>query len=322
MYKNETNIGLPIAIWLASSGDYDLVPDPNVLSATSLQRPLRSLVLGRRIAQEQEIDIDQMIPAKLGSSVHYSVEQAWLNNYREAFKALGHPQSMIDRIVINPVKVKEGDIPVYLEQRRAKEIDGFIISGKYDLVIDGELHDIKTTKTYSYITGSSEGDYRLQGSIYRWLNPDIITGNVVNINYLFTDWSPLRAVADNDYPKSRCITKAINLYSLEETEVYIKERIASLKYYENASQDNLPECSAKELWADAPKWAYYKNPNNTTRATKLFDLEGDAQIRNAQDGGRGMIIKREGEVRRCLFCEARPICTQAELLKARGVLKV
>ena len=319
MYKNETDIGLPIAIWLASEGDYDLVPEPNVISATSLQRPLRSLVLGRRLVQEHDIDIDQLIPSKLGSSVHYSVEQAWINNYKEAFKALGHPQSMIDRITINPTKVKEGDIPVYIEQRRAKKIDGFIVSGKFDLIVNGELHDIKTTKTYSYITGSNEGDYRLQGSIYRWLNPDIISGDFVHINYLFTDWTPTRAIADPDYPKSRCITKPISLYSIEETEVYIKKRIADLKYYEDMDQEELPQCTMKELWQDLSKYALYRDPNKTQRATKL---ENDAMIHNATKyGGKGLIIKREGQVRRCHFCEAKGICTQAEELEARGLLK-
>jgi hypothetical protein len=325
MFKNETGIGLPIAVWLASSGDYDLVSEPNVISATSLQRPLKSLILSKRMVLEQEMDIDEIIPAKLGSSVHYSVEIAWKNNYISALEALGHPMSMIHRIAINPEQKSQypsDTIFVHIEQRKAKEIDGYIISGKYDMVIDGELHDIKTTKTYSYITGSNEGDYRLQGSIYRWLNPDIITGDFVHINYLFTDWTPTRAVADPDYPKSRCITKPISLYSIEETEAYIKKRIADLKYYEGKDQEELPQCTMKDLWQELPKYALYKDPNKTQRATKLFDLENDAMIYNATKcGGKGLIIKREGQVKRCIYCEARSICTQAEELEARGLLK-
>lgn len=325
-YKNETNIELPLAVWLASGQDYDLIPDPNVISATALQRPLRSLVLSRRLLVEAEIDIDTLIPAKLGSSVHYSAEMAWKNNYAEAMRNLGYPENVIERTVVNPKTPKmygADTIDVYIEQRTNKEIDGFIVSGKYDFVIDGELHDIKTTKTYSYITGSSEGDYRLQGSIYRWLNPEIVLGDHVHINYLFTDWSPLRAAADTTYPRSRCLVKKLQLHSIPETEQYIRDRLAAIRKHELLPQSGLPQCSMKELWQELPRWAVYKNPEKTQRATRVFDLEQDAMTYNATScKGAGMIVKREGEVKRCHFCEARPVCTQAESMQLQGILKV
>lgn len=324
-FKNNSNISLPVAVWLASNADYDLLPDPNVLSATTLQRPIRSLILSRRLYQEQEVDLEMTIPAKIGSAVHYAAEMAWKNDYPSAMRNLGYPENTINRVVINAPR--ESDYPddsifIYIEQRIAKEIDGFIISGKFDFVIEGELHDLKTTKTYSYITKSNEGDYRLQGSIYRWLNPDIITGNHVHINYIFTDWTPTRAMADPEYPKSRVLTIPIQLYSLQETEAYIRERIALLKKYENAAQSEIPLCSPRELWQELPTYAVYKNPQKTARATKLFDLAQDAmQFNAAECKGQGLIVKREGNVKRCLFCEGRPVCTQAESLQLKGLLK-
>ena len=325
MYKNETGIDLALAVWLASSSDYDLVPDPNVISATSLQKPLKSLILERQMVIENEVDIAHVVASKIGSSIHYSVEQAWTNEYKTVLANLGHPQSMIDRIIINPddrSKYASDAIFVYLEQRRAKEVDGYLVSGKFDLVLDGELHDIKTGKTYSYTTGNNEGDYKLQGSIYRWLNPDIITGHVVHINYLFLDWSPMRVLADPDYPRHQCVTKAIPLYSIEETEMYIKQRLADLKYYEGKDQDQLPECTMKELWQELPKYALYRDPNKTARATKLFDLQNDAQIYNATKcKGKALIIERKGKVKRCHYCNARPVCTQAEQLELQGLLE-
>ena len=44
MLKNEHNISLAVAVWLAASGDYDLVPDPKVISATTFLKPIKSIV--------------------------------------------------------------------------------------------------------------------------------------------------------------------------------------------------------------------------------------------------------------------------------------
>lgn len=325
MFTNKTNIPLPLAIWLAAPGSYDLIPNPQTISATSLQKPLRSLVLSRRIVRETEVDLDDLLASKLGTAVHEAVENAWLRDYEKAFFNLGYPISAIEKFVVNGNQKEnypKDSIFIFLEKRTSKELDGFIISGKFDVVIDGQLHDIKTTKTYSYIADSNTEDYRLQGSIYRWLNPDLIKEDTLIINYLFTDWSPLKALADKEYPKSRCLEKHIPLYSIQETETYIKNRIAQIKKYESVDQEELPLCSLEELWQEPTKYALYADPNKTSRATKLFDDLGSAQIHNnTKCKGKGLIVKREGAVKRCIYCDARSICTQAEQLQLKGLLK-
>ena len=60
-----------------------------------------------------------------------------------------------------------------------------IVSGKYDLVLDGQLSDYKSTSVWTYIYGSKVEDYIKQGSIYKWLSPDKITSDYININYIF-----------------------------------------------------------------------------------------------------------------------------------------
>ena len=318
MYKNETNIPITIAVWLASDGDYDLKPDANVISATTLLRPLRSIVLSRRIEEQGEIDVDDVVASKLGSATHTSIEQAWLTSYREALKALGHPEGMIESIALNPEKNEPDKTNIYIERRTAKEIDGFVISGKFDFVVDGVIHDIKTTKTYTYISGSNNEDYRKQASIYRWLNSKLATEDYFYIDYIFTNWSPLEAKAKSDYPPARCVSKKFQLASLEETEMFIRKRIQDIKYYDPIAQEDLPECGPLDLWQSPTTWAYYKDVNKTTRATKLFDNHADALRYSA---GRGMIIERKGEVRRCTYCNAKSICLQADKYRAEGRLK-
>jgi hypothetical protein len=103
---------------------------------------------------------------------------------------LGIPQHVIDKIRVNPDT--PGDDPrfdVYLEQRSKKTVGKWTISGKFDFVHEGRVKDIKTTKTYNWIKGSNDEKYMIQGSIYRWLNPEIITDDFVDIMMIFTDWS-------------------------------------------------------------------------------------------------------------------------------------
>jgi hypothetical protein len=195
------------------------------------------------------------------------------------------------------------------------------VHGKFDMVYEGEVNDVKTTKTFSYIKGDNVKDYRLQGSIYRWLNPDIITSDSIAIQYLFTDWVAHRAKADADYPQTRMLEKRYPLFSISETEYFLKEKLNLLERYENEDQALLPECKSKELWQQPTRYAYYKNPEKTTRATRVFDSRDDAFVYMGQNGGKGKVVERPGEVKRCLFCPARSICSQAERLQQEGLIK-
>lgn len=123
---------------------------------------------------------------------------------------LGYPESVIERVIINPEpeELQSNSIPVYLEQRVEKKLGPFTISGQFDLVLDGELNDYKSTGVYGFMNGSNDEKYRIQGSIYRWLNPQIITSDCMCIQYIFTDWSGLRASIEKakGYPQSRVVT--------------------------------------------------------------------------------------------------------------------
>ena len=323
MLTNKTEIPLPVAVWLAANSDYDLSPDPAVISITTLQKPLRAIVLARRMLQAGELDIDLLVASKLGTAVHSAIEDAWLRNHRQALQDLGYPEGMLNRLLVNPEQPPVADqLAVYLEQRTSREIDGWLVSGKFDIVIDGKLYDIKTTKTYTWINGSNNRDYVLQGSGYRWLNPGIITDDWMEIVYLFSDWSPFRALADRTgYPQSRCLANPFQLMSMPQTEAYIRERLALITRYQDADDSEIPECNNRELWRDLPKWAVYKNPEKTARATRVFDLEADALTFNATScKGQGLIVKREGKPKRCEYCQARPICSQAKRFEIEGLL--
>lgn len=322
MYTNESAIDLPMAVWLAADDGYDLSADPQVISATALQKPLKALVLSRRAIAAGTIDIISLAPSRFGTAVHTAIEMAWKRNFVTALKNLGYPDHVIGRVRVNPVQLELDMLPVYLEQRSAKEINDFTISGKFDMVIDGQLYDIKTTSTYAWIKQTNVKKYALQGSIYRWLNPDIITEPTLKIQYLFTNWSPHQVGKEDGYPPSRIMTQDIPLLPVSEVERYIRGRLQELKRLESLPESELPTCTREELWQDRPVWAYYKNPENKKRATKLFNLETDAVTRWEADGRVGVIEKREATPTYCTYCEANTVCSQAEQFVLQGLLKL
>jgi len=311
MFTNNAGISLPLAVWLAHD-TYDHSEDSNTISATGLIKPIRQIILGSRIPVEDRIDdVLSQVSSSIGTAIHDSIETAWKKHYKEAMLSLGYPQKVIDAIKINPTKLEEGDIPVYLEQRISKKIGKWTVSGKYDAVFQGVVTDYKSTKTYGFTKDTNNESYRLQGSIYRWLAPEIITEDILSIQYIFTDWSKVQAVIGKTYPPTPVLEKKFQLLSMEETEKYITNRLNEIESMWNKPQAELPVCSPDDLWRSESVWKYYKDPNKTARSTKNFDNQMDASARMAKEG-KGTVIKVEGKVRRCGFCPALSICTQKD----------
>jgi hypothetical protein len=327
MYTNYGDISLTLAVWLAADDGYDYDYDPKSVSATTLLNPLRCIVLSRRVQAKQAAgttDLEDLVQARLGQAVHTAAEVSWMYSRDKAFANLGIAQKAIDRIVVNPDKEDDPDaIYVYIEQRTKKEVDGWYVSGKFDFVYEGKVRDIKTTKTYNWIHGGNDKKYAMQASIYRWLNPEIITDVRCDIDFLFTDWSPLKALADRkQYPQKRIMTRTMKLMPLDETDAWIRRRIFQIKTHMDLNQSSLPKCTPEELWQQPLKFAYYKKAANTARATKLYDTMAEASARNSQDGNKGKIVKRESEPKYCNYCDARPVCMQAAQFIEDGVLKL
>ena len=141
-YTNNHNIPLPLAVFLATN-HYDYVP--NTISATSLLKPVRQLILADRLSSEDNlVELSDMVSSRMGTAIHTAIEQAWLNPTK-ALKSLGYSDDIIQRIKVNPETVEENDIPVYMEKRSFKKIGTHTISGKFDFVAESKVHDFKST---------------------------------------------------------------------------------------------------------------------------------------------------------------------------------
>lgn len=318
---SELDLPLSLKVWLAHK-TYDSVDDPKCISATTILRPTKSLVLGMRVQEaETSTDLVRLIPSSIGTSIHTAIETAWLDkNLPETLKTAGIASNAVGRIKVNPETVEEGDIPIYMEIRNQKEIDGWKITGKFDFICDGVLEDFKSTSVYTWINQSNADKYIEQGSIYRWLNPELIKADYMYIRYIFTDWSAAKAMQDKTYPQSRIISQKYELMSVEATENMLKTNINNLIKYLDAPEDQIPECTAKELWQRDSVFKYYKDPNKKARSTKNFSTYHEAYQKFIEDGSIGEVVEVKGEVVFCKYCNAITICEQARQYIDQGLL--
>lgn len=319
-YLNNSSVSLSLAVFLATD-HYD--HDDSTISATSLLKPVRQLVLSSRVPPEEgAVDLVNMVPSRMGTAIHDGIERAWKDNYKTAMAALGIPQKVIDRIRINPKpeELVEGDIPVYMEQRSYKQVGKHKISGKFDFVAEGRVEDFKSTSTYTATNNTNDSKYILQGSIYRWLNPEIITQDQMAIQFIFTDWSKMRAMQDPKYPQQRVQQRLLKLKSVEETDTFVRNKLMQIDMNWDLPEDKLPLCSDEDLWRSEPVFKYYKNPASTKRSTKNFDNKADAYVRLAEDGNVGVVVEQPGQVTACKYCAAFALCAQKDQLIANGDL--
>lgn len=319
-YINTSLVPLSLAVFLATD-NYDY--DANTISATALIKPLRQIILGSRVPTEDAaVDLIQMVPSRMGSAIHDAIERAWTSNHKAAMKALGYPDKLVERILINPNpdQLEEGTIPIYLEQRASKQVGKFTVSGKYDFIGDGRVEDFKSTSVYTAIHGSNDDKHILQGSIYRWLNPKIITKDEMAIQFIFTDWSRAKAMQDPKYPQQRIQQKIHPLKSIQETDTLVKQKLNQIERFWDTKEEEIPLCSDEDLWRSEPQFKYYKNPNSTKRSTKNFDTKQEAFIRLAEDGNVGIVKEVPGQVTACKWCSAFSICSQKDTLIAAGDL--
>lgn len=308
-YTNNTGISLPMAVWLLSD-DYDYSDDPNLISVTTLLKPTRQIVLGRVYKDNlKEIEASNLIATSMGSALHDSIEKAWSKRdiVVKILTSLGYK---------NPETIPDA---ITFEKRSEKEIDGYKVSGKFDMAFMGIVCDVKSTSVWSYIYASKDDDYIKQMSIYRWLNPDLITNDHGYIEFIFTDWSPKQAKIDKSYPQSRLATKKLKLMSLDETEAWVKSKLAEVKKYESMDIDKLLKCSNEELWCDKDKWKYYKSGDATKRATKVCDTEDEA-VALMRKNGTGKVVEFRGTAKRCGYCNYTNVCTQYTELQLAGRL--
>ena len=327
IYTNSSEVPLALAVFLASDY-YDHNPDPFTISATTLLKPIRQIVLPRRVDNSVGlINLADQMSNRLGAAIHDGIQRAWETNHVRALEALGYPKRVIDRVRINPTKAKlaaDPDIiPVYMEQRLSKRVGKWLVTGKFDFIAEGQVEDFKTASVWSYKNQVNADKQIMQGSIYRWLDPELINKPTMRIHHIFMDWRASQVQSDPTYPKQRFHTQSFPLLDVTETDRIIRTKLSDIDRFMDADEDQLPHCTDEDLWVSDPVFKYYKSGDTTKRSTKNFDDRAKAMIFMSNEGkGQGVIKEVAGEARACKYCAAFPVCTQKDLLIEQGRLVV
>lgn len=327
---NNSGISLPLAVWLIHD-EYDMVEGvQNYISVTQLMKPLKQIILPKRIPPEERVeDVEDFIARKLGHAIHDSIERAWTKGASLGLHRLGYPEDVVKRVVVNPTTEQMRNIPdiipVWLENRglRKIEIDGvlYTVGGKFDMVADGILNDNKSTSAWGWVFGTRDDEHRLQMSLYRWIDQNRtdgeaprVTDDHCQVNYIFTDWQKAQAKQNPKYPQKRVEQKTLPLLELNETEDWIRNKIRLLAQNINVPENQMPRCTDEELWRSDPKFKYYTDPAKAkqpgARSTKNFDNRAEAHQYKTNKGGVGVVVEIPGEVKACGYCAAFDVCEQ------------
>lgn len=349
-FRNDENYGLSIAVWLSDDDYADDMPEVTgpYISVTSLIKPLRMIVLDQRAKEAKAksgeteiINLSRFVPSRLGTAIHSAIEHSWTRitpqgepAYKIAMRRLGYPEHLIDKIRINPTEEEqetvEGIIPVWMEQRTTRQVGRWTIGGKFDFIGNGNLEDFKSMGVFGYRKGDKDEEQMMQGSLYRWLNPDLVTSNTMKVQQIFTDWSKMDAMKYGNstqggkfklpYPPARILEKSLALQKMDE---WVHHRIDMIDGLMDKPEELLPMCTQKELWQDPPKWKYYKNPGDVAagkRSTRNFDTYGEAHARFMKDGEVGCIVEAPNPIKRCNYCGGYDLCKQKDAYLNSGVL--
>ena len=221
------------------------------ISATGLLQPPRIRLLAQENYEKLTIDVSDEIWKLLGQSVHTILERANENNE-----------------------------DVITEQRMFTVVNDWTVSGQTDSidVKSNTLKDYKVTSVWSIVSALKEGkvEWEQQLNIYAYLYKQT-TGKTIdqlNIIAIARDWNKNQYLrSGGDYPPSPVTVLDIDLWSDEEQEDFIKQRVsihqeAEVDYLIN---DKLPFCTDEERWRRKDTYRVEKKGRKT--AVRVLDTQ-------------------------------------------------
>ena len=113
------------------------------------------------------------------------------------------------------------------------------------------------------------------------------------------------AFNSDDYPQYRVMSKELPLMSLQETDLFVRHKLAILEQYWFSPLEEIPCCTEEELMHGVKvTYKYYKSGYvQGKRSTKNFDCIADAEQYKMQQGGQGEIVTQVGKLNYCPYCQ-------------------
>lgn len=251
----------------------------NELSATTLLKGVKEIILTKRHWNELEDDVSNRVWAVWGTAVHALLE-------------------------------KEGEDDV-TEERLSFDVGSYKITGRIDNynMRTGVVTDYKTASVWKVKFADFE-DWKKQGLIYALLlKKNGFKVSKCQFIALLKDHSKTDAERDSSYPQS-----PVYIYEFDVTEDLLKQikyfinlRIISIENSERLSDDDILPCSEKERWAQPDKFAVMKEGRKT--AVKLFEYLDDAENYADKLGNGHYVEHRKGISRKCRdYCICNKFC--------------
>lgn len=217
-YTNKLNLPEPIVNAIINDpynpGDADI-------STTRLINPPQIEALKVKYGSEIEEDVSERIWSLLGQSVHVVLERA------AGGKGIA-------------------------EKRYFAGMEGWKVSGAVDFLNAETLVDYKVTSVWTYIYGSRIKEWAAQGNVNRWLyfkNTGLVVTKLRNI-LILRDWRRKDAEKISGYPNVQVVMVELPVWTMEEAEAYVKERVLLHQAARKAADSELAPCSDEERWLD------------------------------------------------------------------------
>lgn len=284
-----TNVhGLPDTIIRASHVRNAMYQSNADRSVTQLINPPQIDVLRKVHFREMEKDISEEFFGLFGSAIHKILE--W------------------------------GADADSVEERLYANVNGWIVSGQIDLQKhkDGwAIIDYKFCSAYSLTKddgGKPEWERQLNLYAYlMWINKRIRVTDI-NVCAIVRDWQRRSAQADLTYPQSIITMVPLKLWTIDEQEAYIRDRVAAHQQaqFSYDMEGVLPECSHEDRWAAADKWSVVKVGK---KRAKNFASEEAAKKYGEEVDGEVEIEHRPGKSVRCGYCMVSQWCHQFQRMK-------
>ena len=274
---------------------YDLEPQPNRFSVSSLEMPPRIIQLFRRHWTELEFDVSDRIQSILGTAFHWLME-------------LGATQRHIT------------------ENRLSIVWNGIELTGKPDCIEGGTLWDYKTTSPMSvrYWDGECRQEWIYQVNVYKYLlDKNHFPIERLKIFVVFPRWNMSEAkLFKSWYPQQDWKIIDVPILKTEEVEKYIDERLQLHIQAQQLPENKLPLCSPDERWAkeeyyavksDRLKFAkqrvYVRDyPSRKEAETKAKELCSEFAKKDKKRG-KWYIEYNKSEDLRCLhYCDVCKFC--------------
>lgn len=285
--KITNHYGLPETLVRAVEDDeYD--KGDSRISVTQLISPPRIVQLQELNKDRLEQDVTARIPALIGTAVHKIIEKG----------SKGMPGHIV-------------------EERLFAEVLGWKISGAVDLQIDNgdgtwSINDYKNVSVYSIQNEKPEWEQQL--NCYAWLSYVNYGRRVTSLKIvaILRDWMRKQAEINPNYPQSQVVVVDIPVWSTEEQEKFIAERVVLHQAAQNAvdTGEPLSYCTDEERWLRGEVWALMKEGRKS--AVRIYDNIEEAGRAQGEAGAGHYVEHRPGTYVRCAgnYCLVAGWCKQ------------